>query len=711
MRLKRLEVQGFKSFADRTEFAFEPGLTGVVGPNGCGKSNVVDAIKWVLGETRPTTLRGSEMQDVIFKGTAARPALGFAEVTLILDNSDGAVDGLSEIALTRRLFRTGEGEYLLNRETARRKDLKHLLFDTGLGVNAYSILEQGKIDAILSANAVDRRAVFEEAAGITRFRFDRREACRRLETTEKNLESVRAVLVELERQRGSLRAQASRARRHSELTAQIRGWRAAAAVARWRERLASRDAAAAEVARCGALELEAREARDRAQRESRTAHEEARTFAAEEARLSSELGAIRADEGRSGERATGLREKASRLEGSAADKRARAASIGSDLGRLRDERAEAERQLEQTSARLVAAESDLEARSAALLAANERYRACGRDLEDGQRALLQAIEARTVAQNALAGLEVEERATAHEDERLGRKVAELESEVAKLGAEREGADGRVASTARRVSELRADEGRLRAALDSAEGALSETESRLAEVERRLSGLQSRAAVLRELDAGLAGLGAGAKAVLAARLPGVVGLLADKVRAPLAVAAALEAALGERASAVLAESSDAAASALGHVRDKKAGRVALVLAGEAASSGDADATRPLPIGAGVVGPLLDHVKVDPTIAASMRRLLAGVVLVETLDHARRLAPEHRDLVFVTRAGERVDAASVAGGIVESASTPISRRSAIAAIDAEVAGAKQERALQETLRERAQVALVQARADEA
>ncbi len=153
MRLKRLELFGFKSFADRTVLDFEKSLTGIVGPNGCGKSNVVDAMRWVLGETRPTSMRGGEMTDVIFKGSASRPPLGVAEVSLVLDNSGGTIEDRGpEISVSRRVFRSGEGEYLVDGDRVRLKDIREMLFDTGLGSRGYSVLEQGRIDAVLSAS-------------------------------------------------------------------------------------------------------------------------------------------------------------------------------------------------------------------------------------------------------------------------------------------------------------------------------------------------------------------------------------------------------------------------------------------------------------------------------------------------------------------------------------------------------------------------------
>lgn len=222
MRLKSLKLHGFKSFANRTEFEFHPGVTGVVGPNGCGKSNVVDAIRWVLGETSAKALRGGEMADVIFNGTDKRKPVGMAEVTLTLTDCEKAL-GLeyNEVALTRRVFRDGKSEYRLNGTVCRLKDIHELLMDTGIGRTAYSIMEQGKIDLLLSSKPEDRRTVFEEAAGITKFKSQKKEALRKLDYTEANLLRVNDIIEEVKRQINSLNRQASKARRYQELLVDV----------------------------------------------------------------------------------------------------------------------------------------------------------------------------------------------------------------------------------------------------------------------------------------------------------------------------------------------------------------------------------------------------------------------------------------------------------------------------------------------------------
>src|SRR5512142_2625464 len=228
MYLKNLTVLGFKSFADKTSLNFQPGVTAIVGPNGCGKSNVSDAIRWVLGEQSAKALRGGEMADVIFNGTDGRKPVGMAEVSLTLGDMDGAhlqAAGVevayNEATITRRIFRDGGSEYFINKVPCRLKDIQLLFMGTGMGRTSYSIMAQGNITQLLSSKPEDRRVVFEEAAGITKFKSQKKEALRKLEFTEQNLLRVADLVREVKRQIGSLQRQAGKARRYKQLAAEL----------------------------------------------------------------------------------------------------------------------------------------------------------------------------------------------------------------------------------------------------------------------------------------------------------------------------------------------------------------------------------------------------------------------------------------------------------------------------------------------------------
>ncbi|MGE4244319.1 chromosome segregation SMC family protein, partial [Ramlibacter sp.] len=269
MRLDRLEISGFKSFSDRAELAFDKGVTAIVGPNGCGKSNVADAITWVLGEQSAKSLRGDKMEDVIFSGSDARKAGGTAEVSLRLSGLPkarqledeaglGVVPGQGEAAtslspseqatvrqlveeftrdveVTRRLYRSGESEYLIDGETCRLRDVHELLMDTGLGAKAYSIIEQGKIGLILSSRPTDRRQLIEEAAGVTKYKSRRRAAELKLDAAQQNLTRIDDIVFEVEKQRGALKRQAGRARRYRKLREELRRWEKVLFARRYRE--------------------------------------------------------------------------------------------------------------------------------------------------------------------------------------------------------------------------------------------------------------------------------------------------------------------------------------------------------------------------------------------------------------------------------------------------------------------------------------------
>src|SRR6478672_2375648 len=236
--LKALELFGFKSFADKTRFEFPAGITVVVGPNGSGKSNIVDGIKWVLGEQSAKSLRGKEMADVIFKGSgnAGRKPMNAAEATVVFDNSEGKLPfDAPEVHVTRRVYRSGEAEYLINRQPARLKDIRDMFRGTGVGTDAYSIIEQGKVDKLLQASAKDRRAIFEEAAGISRFKAKKVEAQRRLERVEQNMLRLNDIVEEVENRLKTVRAQASKARRYREYSERLKQLRTQVALVDWRK--------------------------------------------------------------------------------------------------------------------------------------------------------------------------------------------------------------------------------------------------------------------------------------------------------------------------------------------------------------------------------------------------------------------------------------------------------------------------------------------
>ncbi|HET6201808.1 MAG TPA: AAA family ATPase, partial [Planctomycetota bacterium] len=657
MRLKRLDLLGFKSFAERAEFAFGPGLIGLVGPNGCGKSNVIDAVRWVLGEQRPAALRGEEMADVLFKGTEGRAPLGAAEVTVLFEDEAGRLpEGRSEASVTRRLFRTGESEYLLNGRAVRLKDVRDFLFDTGLGVRGYSAMEQGRIDALLSADPAARRSVFEEAAGISRFRARRRESLRRIEQVELDLARLADLLGELETRVRSLRVQAGKARRYEEQVKALREKRVAFAL--HRRARSGEDLAAA---RSALEDLEARAQACRtfradAEAEARAREKEAEEASAEASRIGGEAGRLRGEEKVDLERSAAARER-----GEEAERAALAASKGLEEV---DERVRA---LEEEETSLASEESAgafrREAAAAALAATEGRLREVGGRLreaeaccaEAGER-LLQAMHARAGARNRLAEAEANRRAS---EARLTRALAREEElaaaarEAANEGDDLEGAAAGAEARSRALASGRESAGSrvrdLEKALLACEEAVRSAESERAAEVARLETLQA-------LEEAGEGVEEGARALLGAPLPGLSGLLADRLRVGASLAPALEAALGALVQSILAERPEAAAKAIEWLRDRGEGRATMAVPGWI----DRPPAPPRMREEGVEGRLLELVEADPSVARLLEPVLDDVFLARSFEDAIRLASAHPHLRFVTRAGEIAGRGFVSGG---------------------------------------------------
>src|ERR671934_527915 len=226
--LKRLELVGFKSFADKTTFDFGDGITAIVGPNGSGKSNIIDAVRWTLGEQSAKSLRGGEMADVIFNGSTSRRSFGLAEVTMTFDNAKRALaTEAEEVQITRRVYRSGEGEYLINGQVCRLRDIKNLFLGSGAGADAYCIIEQGRVDVLLQSSTKERRTIFEEAAGISRFKAKKTEALRKLERVDQNLQRLRDIIDEVDKQLRSVKLQAAKAQRYQEYSERLKALRVA----------------------------------------------------------------------------------------------------------------------------------------------------------------------------------------------------------------------------------------------------------------------------------------------------------------------------------------------------------------------------------------------------------------------------------------------------------------------------------------------------
>ncbi len=648
MHLKSLTLRGFKSFASSTTLRFEPGITAVVGPNGSGKSNVVDAIAWVLGEQGAKSLRGGKMEDVIFAGTAARPALGRAEVILTIDNTDGALPiDFSEVTLSRIMFAGGGSEYAINGSPCRLLDIQELLSDSGIGREMHVIVSQGQLDAILTASPEDRRGFIEEAAGVLKHRKRKEKALRKLDAMQVNLNRLTDLTGELRRQLKPLGQQAEVARRASVIQADLRDSRL---------RLYADDLAdltstlSAEVADETAL-LE-RRGRVEAELATSTARESAldASLAEQTPRLA------RAQE--TWYRLAGLRERLRGTASLAAERRRHTAiTVAIDTGgrdpmawqaeidQIRGEAVEVATALLADRTRLAEAEAERVRAEAALSQAEA-------ELTAARQAFADRREGRVRLHGEVAALRT--RATAAQDE-IGRLTTAWEA--AKERAANAGSE--FAAVESEVAGLDAGEVDLDAAHESASAALAQAEENVASLqdeEREVE--RQRSAALARRDALALGLdrkdGAGALIAARDRLPGVLGTVAEVVAVDAGFEAAVAAALGAAADAVAVRSLADAAAAIAALKADDAGRAGLLVGGGDLEPSD----RPEPPAG--VRYALDVVTAPGSLMPALGQLLGLTVVVADIGEAQQLVSAHPEIRAVTRDGDLLGAGWAAGG---------------------------------------------------
>ena len=692
--LKALELIGFKSFADKTRFEFPEGITVIVGPNGSGKSNVVDAIKWVLGEQSAKSLRGKDMSDVIFKGSAAggRKAMNTAEATIIFDNSSQqlAVDA-PEVHVTRRVYRSGEGEYMINGQPCRLRDIKDLFSGTGVGTDAYSLIEQGKVDVLLQASPRDRRAIFEEAAGISRFKAKKIEAQRRLERVDQNLLRLSDVIEEVDSRLRSARAQAAKARRYQEYSDRLQELRTQVGLADWRvlsEKIQALDAELNELrsqagdmtAHLNAVETQT----NQLDAQSKDADEALRACESQIARGGERLASCQSTAEHERLRLHDLIEQASRHSRQLASMEHRVKDLCYQLQETVGEVAKAQVEYQQVRQVLTDHERQLSELSATLVQLrgenetlrNEQVRQMRQAATLGNRisAVESQLDSASAASDRCRGrLESLERECAAQTELLDQ--LEHKQEQIELAAERKKG---LLDTAKRE-------------LDDSRRQLASRQQALAELEGQHAGASERADVLEQLERAHEGLNAGVKEILAqirgdhdGPFRSACGLVADLLRAGVESAPMVDVALGEFTQyAVLRDS-----KVLDHLQAgayRLPGRVGFVQIN--ATHGPCEAgLADLDGQEGVLGRADRYVDVDPPYLPLVKRLLGGTWFVQTLSRAFELSQSTgRGLRFVTVAGELLtEDGTLVVGPQQQAAGLITRRSELRALQQKIVG---------------------------
>jgi len=677
MRLKSLKVFGFKTFAEATALDFVDGTTAVVGPNGSGKSNLVDAIRWVLGEQSSRSLRSQKMEDVIFAGNNLRKPLGMAEVSLTFDNHDHALPlAFNEVQITRRAYRAGESEFFINREHVRLRDVHELLMGTGLGPGSYAIVSQGQIDAILSSKPTERRALFEETAGIGKFLARKHEALRRLDATEQNAIRVNDLIAELERRAPELDLQVRRAKRYRKVTARVRDLeilsflRASSSRRTERERVAAelqqhedkRAAAAARAAQLGAQLSALRESLYTLELALDTHRAESQGARADAARIEADLAAAVA-------RRDGLERQSS--------------AVVADRERVESERVTLREQI-----------GALEERLAPLLGqtdgSRERELAASAAVADARGALdhvyqeLRAVEALAAER---AANEAERRAQIHsaraDIDRLEQEhraaLAERDLHQRQASEARAKFGEREALIVRYETEAVAQRERARIARERGEAAtarVAELQHRHREIGAELAGAESRLHTIEELEAALEGHAHGTRAVVEAsqrgHLHGLHGVVANLISTDERYARALDVAFGAGLSNIIAATSEDAEAAVAYLRERELGR-ATFLPLDTLAQREGRELGQLRDRAGVIGYAHTLVRAEPKYRGIVAFLVGRILVVDELRTGIGLTREgFRDSVVTLEGDQIMGGGAITGGRFRKERSILARR---------------------------------------
>ncbi len=685
MHLQSLELLGFKSFADKTVFNFHEGTTAIVGPNGCGKSNVLDAVRWALGEQSAKSLRGDEMADVIFNGADTRKPVGLAEVSLTFTDcaEEFGIDW-HDVRVTRRVYRDGNSEYLLNKTPCRLRDIQNLFADTGIARAAYSMMEQGKIDMILSSRPEDRRAVFEEAAGITKYKAQKREALRKVEATEANLLRIGDVIKEVKRQIGSLQRQAGKARRYQALHSDLH-------VVETHHARKQLDALEADLVGCH-KEIECLTQSEHATREKIDNRENALTEArhaldkidiliadsrAEVQRLESEIAAHRSRIEFNRQRAEELAELVERAQSDIGDAGKKRKQHATEIEQANHSIAEIERQLKEKEAEL----TDLASLSGQIQK-NRTKR--GTQLQGLQIALSKSENRIATLEEELSGTKTRRELTRAQSEHLAKQIQTLTAAREKLARHIA-----VSDKASRREAIDVD-----ASLREKERLLSEAEQNLAAVERTLAEKRSRLDVLRQLNDEGEGLAEGSQAVLKGLndpdkfREAISGSVVAHLEVDPKFVPAIEAALGRNLHAVVLKDASVASEIITLLRKKKLGQAALFIP-QLTGSTQKPARKSLPEDAlaWATDKLIEPSSLEPLV----RQLLGNVVVFSDLQHALECKKAEPTLAMATLAGEFISPEGIVFGGSSEVRAPslLERKAQIADLGKEEAALAKER----------------------
>lgn len=656
MKIKRLEITGFKSFADRVVLDFQQGVTGVVGPNGCGKSNIVDSIRWCMGEQSAKNLRGKAMEDIIFAGSETRKPLGMAEVSLVFSTEDGRAPAkyldYAEIQLTRRLYRDGESDYLINKTPCRLMDITELFMDTGVGTRAYSIIEQGKIGMILHSRPEERRFLIEEAAGVTKFKSRKQQALKKIEGTRLNLARLADVLGEIKRQLASLQRQAKKAEKFREYRDELREIELLFTAYEFRTALAQRRAAEDEQA---ALNTRIREVFSAsALSESRIEGARLRLVEAENSLATGqeEIYRIRNLLSTTESGLEFQRKELSSLTGRISRLESESGELGGRLRECAEQRQQLEQRRDSSTSEADALQATLTQQEAALGVHQHAEQELLTLLEGKRKELFSALSESAQHKNRVESSRKQLTALNERLERHGREKIQLAERLELTRQRAAEVKGEVSRCEGEQEQLQVEISSLRRREDDLKIRLPELDALWQKQRDELNRASSRLHSLQELEAQFAGYGRGVKSLMQSPdlRPHFSGLLADCITAPRELETALEAALADSLQCVLCSDEHDAVQALAFLKSSNGGRAGLALPMTGGPS-------PAPMVAGAL-PLESLIQVTGPHGGLIRQMLKHIMLADDLAQAMVLAKCHPDHSFVTRDGDMV----ALGGVV-------------------------------------------------
>jgi chromosome segregation protein len=663
MYLKSLTALGFKSFADKTSLNFMPGVSAIVGPNGCGKSNISDAIRWVLGEQSAKALRGGEMADVIFNGTDYRKAMGMAEVSLTIGDVDGEhlkAAGVevefNEVTVTRRVFRDGGSEYFINKVPCRLKDIQLLFMGTGMGRSSYSIMAQGNITQIISSKPDDRRLVFEEAAGITKFKAQKKETLRKLEYTDQNLLRAADLIREVKRQIGSLQRQAGKARRYKQILTELQHLDTQLArhqfdqlVAEIREREESLQKLQIETEVCSEAVL-------RGENEVHQLREQLAELEQELHQAQQHGLELKSEIERNENRIHFNQERLAELD-------SQNAKAKSDINQAEERRSTAQSELEavterlnQAAAALTEHRTTLESRRDAVQAVEHELSAKQEELRKAQADLFAIAQQLSRSRNEINALDLQKQGNIVRIEKLAAEKVQLEEEKSRLDARLQEFAANVEAEKLNIQTSRGTVEERQARLRELQDEMNRASQSLDQLLRQQAEKRSRLNVLEQLKNDYEGFSAGTQAILKGS-EGVLGSLTDRIKVADENIAAIETALGHNLQLVLVENPAVAEQVIASLTNDKKGRASLA-ALDLAAVGE----EPLPevFPANVI-PALNLIQADESIEPLIRKLLARACVAPNLAAATEAWRESNGYFdFVTPAGEVLSRAGVFTG---------------------------------------------------